>query len=212
MKVSEMMATIRERMVDRADPEDITSTVLFDWLNQAYLRIQRQSYFWSFLHSRGLIFSSVADTTTYSLPLVRTIDCSTTYAIQDGSSTRIPLHRGDYRFWIEENRYAAITTSQPCQIIEAPDDDWILYPTPNDVYAVYGDYWSQPSAFTNNASEPVWAEDLHPLVWMIALQTSLQRTQEQHFVESAVVEVTSNIPTMMDEMYRRYLSGFRGKR
>lgn len=200
-------------MADENTPYDTAEDpVLFDWLQQAYLRIQRQSNYWSFLHSRGLIFSTVADTASYSLPLVRDIDVRTTYALADGSSIRIPLFKGCYRFWVEEERYSIIPSSQPLELIEAPYDSWILYPTPDGIYHIYGDYWGQPDTFDDENAEPIWHEDFHNLVWLVALGTGVPRTLEKHFAESAVAEAASNIPSIMTEFQRRYLSDFRGMR
>jgi hypothetical protein len=210
MNVSEMMSNLRDRMLDSSDPPDTIDPVLFLWLNQAYLRIQRQSLYWSFLHNRGLIFSSVADTHTYSLPLIRTIDQRTVYATSDGDSDNFPLFRGNYGFWVAEQRYGAVSSSRPDQLIEAPNDSWILYPTPDAIYDVYGDYWSQPDTFDDVDAVPVWASDLHDLVWLTALQVGIPRILEDRFSKSAVKEAADFVPGMMVEMQRRYLSGFRG--
>lgn len=212
MKVSEMMTVLRERYVDSIEPEsDSQPFVLFQWLNQAYLRIQRQSQYWSFLHSRGLLFSSVAGTASYDLTY-RYIDQSTTYAIKDGTINRVPLYKGDYRFWVEEERSSAVTPGQPSYLIDAPGDSWILYPTPSAVWHVYGDAWDNPDTFDNEDSEPIWDAEFHDLVWLVALSTGIPRTMEKQFAESAVVEAQSNIPSIMQEFTRRYLSEFRGMR
>jgi hypothetical protein len=210
MNVSEMMSNLRDRMLDTTDPEDAVDPVLLLWLNQAYLRIQRQSLYWSFLHNRGLVFSSVADppTHTYSLPLIRTIDQRTVYATSDGGSDNFPLFRGDYGFWVEEQRYGMVASGQPVQLIEAPKDSWILYPTPDAIYDVYGDYWSQPDTLASVNDEPIWADDLHDLVWLTALRIGIPRILEDRFAKSAVEEAASLVPSIMTEMQRRYLSGF----
>ena len=212
MRVSEMYTVLRERMVDDVSPNETDSTVLLAWLNQAYLRIQRQSRRWSFLHNRGLIFSSVANKPDYSLPLVRDIDMPTVYAVKDGSSTRIPLCKGDYKFWVEEERYSTITASQPVQLIRGPNSSWILYPTPSAVWHVYGDSWNQPDTFVGDNSEPIWDKDFHDLVWLVTLIVGTPRTTEIQFAESAVAEAQTNIPSIMLEFQRRYLPGFSGMR
>lgn len=210
MQVSTMMSILRDRMVDNIHEEDTSDSVLLQWLGQGYLRIQRLSQYWSFLHNRGEIFSSVASTSTYSLPLIRTIDQRTTYSTSDGGSDRIILCKGSYRFWVAEERYSAITASRPVQLIEAPNDKWILYPTPDAIYDIYGDYWSQPDTFSGKTSEPVWADDLHDLVWLVTLGTCIPRAYEKHFAESAIAEANANIPSVLLELQRRYLSGFKG--
>lgn len=210
MTVTEMYAVLRERMDDAVLPYERDDEVLFQWLQQAYLRIQHQSHYWSFLHNRGLIFSSVANTASYSLPAIREIDLGTTYVVQDGSTVRTPLYKGDYRFWAEEERNGVITPSQPQLLIKGPNSTWILYPTPSAIWHVYGDSWAQPDLFDDGASEPIWDADLHSLVWMVAAVSTIPGTELKLFAESTLAEISSSIPGMMQEMRRRYLSDFRG--
>jgi hypothetical protein len=210
MRVSEMITIMRERMIDQATAVDTDDSVLFDWLQQAYLRIQRQSNYWGFLHSRGLIFSSTSGTFSYSLPTIREIDRRTMYSVLDGSSVKLPLFNGNYSFWVEENRHSVIPTAQPLQLIEAPNNNWILYPTPNNIYHVYGDYWSQPDVFIDEDDEPIWHEDFHNLVWLTALATGIPRTIEDRYAESARAELVANIPSILTEFQRRYLPDFKG--
>jgi len=212
VNVSAMYDVLRERMRDDTDPYQTSDAVLFQLLQQAYLRIQRHSPYWSFLRKTcELLFTTVADKTLYNLPY-RDIDADTVYATLSGSSTSIPLYRGDYRFWAQERRHGVTSTGQPTWLIDAPGDSWIVHPTPSAVWSIYGDAWSHPDTFVDDYSEPVWDEDLHDVVWMTALTTAATRGLSKQFSEASTAEVLTTIPGMVQEMYRRYLTDFQGMR
>lgn len=211
MNVTEMYAVLRERMVDAVLPYESEDSALFQWLQQAYVRIQQQSPHWEFLHNRGLVLTTTANKASYVLD-VNAVDYRSLYAVKVGTTARTPVCKGDYRHWVSLEQSGSVPTGQPQLLIRAPNHSWIVYPTPSESWKIYGNFWTQPDLFLDGESEPIWDADLHSLVWMVALSTSIPRALEvdARYKDAAAAELTAGIRSMLQELYRRYLPSFRG--
>ena len=68
-----MVTKIRLAMGDEVEPYVVSTQTIFEWLSDAYLRIQIEFDQWKFFHNRGLILTTVNGIAEYTLISVKEI-------------------------------------------------------------------------------------------------------------------------------------------
>lgn len=209
MIVSNMILRLRYLMDDAVEPFETSDDMMFAWLNDAYLRIQMQSTWWKFLHNRGLLLTTVANTPTYALGSVREVDQQSLYLIRGGETARLPIMYKEYADWVLEESYATETPGTPRWILQEPGESLRLSPVPDGVYNLYGDVRYYPTGFSDLGDEPIWDELYHDLVWLEALKIGGERCELELYKKQIVAELT-RLPGLFRSFCQRYLPRIRG--
>lgn len=186
-----------------ADPvrrQVIRATQLaFDW-------IMDFSRHWEFLNRRDAIFSTVADTREYWLPWIESIEWDSLYATRADSVSRWPVYRMEYDAWQGQERAEIPSAGYPLYLVLAPADRWIVWPTPDQVWILNGNWQYKKSRLVASGDEPPWDERYHELVvWAALLQ--LERAQEERKLPSAAQRAFN---AMWSGFLTEYLPPFRG--
>lgn len=147
--------------------ENPTHRNVVSWVAQECLRIQLETPRWDFLHKRGKFLTVVINKDSYKKSGVRRIDEDSFYYIQSGQTQHLPLIMRSYDWWqLQERDGVTSQSSTPDAMIEAPGDEWILWPTPIKAGAVYGDWQIDPCQLINADDRPPWDCQYNPmLVW-----------------------------------------------
>lgn len=145
---------------------------IVDWVNSAWMEIQRKHRDWLFMRKQ-FEFSTVAGVAEYSatsvnLPVaawdLSTITCRRT----DGDEALLePVYYPDYQ------RYLAIGTqrnARPSRVAVSSAKALLLWQIPDDVYAIRGSYFAQPSLMENNEDVPAMPEQYHEAIVFLAMQ------------------------------------------
>lgn len=84
-------------------------------------------------------------------------------------------------------------TGQPRYFSVKPDGTLVLYPTPDDVYVLIGQYVTSPQTLADDADAPEMPARFHDLIWLTAL------------VDFCIFEETYNQHARWEEKRRRML-------
>lgn len=165
------------------------------WVQEAYVDVQLYNGNWEFLHKRGKFLTVVANKDIYKKRNVREIKAESLYFIETGTTVRIPVYfrPGEYEWWINRERSVPSTdTTTPLKLIEAPDDDWIVWPTPTAGGAIYADWWMTPKELEDADDEPLWDSHYHRLLkwWVLELYaTELEEEGSTKKIEKRVGKI-----------------------
>lgn len=148
-----------------------------DWCLSAYEDIQNLHTDWAFLCT-DLTFSTVANTSTYSAPTVGAPEYGEW--IQD--SFRSYLTSGgvggeQYMRWMSWPEFrdtyligsTRVTTGQPLYIAQKPDTSLVVWPTPNAVYTINGEYYKRAQTMKVDADIPIIPAKYHMIIVWRAL-------------------------------------------
>ena len=128
MNVSEMINKLRIAMGDDVASYVVSSQTLFQWLSDAYLRIQLEYDQWKFFHKRGLILTTQANVAEYSLSNVREISKYSVYCNKVGESARLPLFYMEYETWVNEQQVNLQRAGDPTFFIRLPSGKYRIEP------------------------------------------------------------------------------------
>lgn len=172
MNAGEMVAKLRIAMGDEMEPYMVSTATIFQWLSDAYLRIQVEFDQWKFFHNRGLILTTVIGTSNYTLANVKEISRNSVYTNKVGELTRFPMYFMDYQEWVLEEQINLQQVGNPRYLIELPNGDYRVEPDPTEEWEIWGDVWYKPAGFIDLTSEPIWDEKYHSLVVWEALKVA----------------------------------------
>ena len=141
-----------------------------DWIASAYEEIQSEHADWQFLRA-DFSFPTVIGTVAYlpsaiSLPehadwITESITVYTVSVADEQELTYVPWD--EFR---ENYQLRTVTTGRPYLCSVKPDRSLALYPTPDAVYTVRGEYYKRAQTMTADASEPLFPARFHMiLVW-----------------------------------------------
>lgn len=171
----------------------------FDW-------IMDFSRHWEFLSDRDEIFSTVDGTREYELSDVESIQWDSLYATRAGSTARYPVYQMLYDVWQNQERAEIPSEGYPLYLVDAPEDTWIVWPTPDQVWSLNGDWQAKKTQLTLSTDTPPWATRYHDLVVWVAL-LHLERNQEERKKTDAAQRAFNALwPGFLTE----YLPRFRG--
>lgn len=210
MNVTEMLRRLRVSLNDSIEPYSISTDQLYLLLQNSYMSIQRRSTQWSFLHKRGKLLTSVVGKEDYITGSVEHINPQSVYAIEDGTTQRIPLCVKHYRDWVSEESSGVTNTGTPLWLIHTPSFSWKLNPVPTSVWVVYADYWVTPSEFTSQGDEPIWDEEFHEIVLMEAMEMASMLKPDSKESVLMNAQVANLLPALTANFASRYLPTTRG--
>lgn len=202
MKVSEMVTKIRVMIGDDVDPFTVSTATIFEWLSDAYLRIQIEYDQWKFLHFRGLVLTTVAGTGEYLLSagVVKEISKASLYCNRVGETTRFPLTFMEYNEWVREQQVNLQREGNPLFFVKLPNGNYLITPTPTEVWQISGDIWYKPTGFYSMNEVPLWDDEYHPLVVWEALKVAALE-----FVDSKKVDrIKANLAVNLIPMRRAF--------
>lgn len=172
MNAGEMVTKLRLAMGDEVEPYVVSSQTIFEWLSDAYLRIQIEFEQWKFFHSRGLILTTTAGVAEYNLSDIKSISEDSVYCNKVGETARFPMYFMEYDTWIAEEQVNLQRAGDPMFLIKLPNDNYRVEPDPTAAWQIWGDIWYKPAGFVGLQDEPIWDEKYHSLVVWEALKVA----------------------------------------
>lgn len=134
-----------------------------DWIDSAYQDIQNLHADWDFLRT-DLSFETISGTSEYSRTAISAdeqgewIDDSfRSYLTSAGVNGEQFMQWVPWRRFRDTYLLGAIraTTGQPRYITQQPDTSLLMWPIPDAVYTVNGEYFERPQAMTTDTSYPL---------------------------------------------------------
>lgn len=172
MTAAEMVVKLRLAMGDEVEPYVVSTQTIFEWLSDAYLRIQIEFDQWKFFHNRGKILTTIAGTAIYTLTNVKEISKNSVYCNRPAQTTRYPMYFMEYNDWVAEEQVNMQRAGDPMYFIALPNDTYRIEPDPTEIWEVWGDVWYKPAAFTGLTDSPIWNSKYHSLVVWEALKVA----------------------------------------
>ena len=205
MNVSEMINKLRIAMGDDVAPYVVSSQTLFQWLSDAYLRIQLEYDQWKFFHKRGRILTTQANVAEYSLPNVREISKDSVYRNKAGESTRLPLFYMEYETWVNEQQINLQRAGDPTFFIRLPSGKYRIEPVPTVAWEIRGDIWYKAAAFETLSDEPIWDEKYHNLLVWEALKVASLEWADNSKAPRMQANLSINLPPIRRAFNYEYL-------
>ena len=188
---------------------DPTDRNVVRWVDDLYLQTQQRFVQADFMHSRGAFLTTQAGTETYIKRAVREIDFDSFYYTQSGSNGRIPVCVVDFAEWQRDERNGVSSGGAPEYLVRAPDEKWIIDPTPTSTFTLYGSWWAFPCRFDDPDDEPIWDAQFHDLLkWRAIALLATEFAQEAQY-EVLIGRVRLMLPTLTREFSRRYLPSYK---
>jgi len=205
MTAAEMVEKLRLAMGDEVEPYVVPTKTIFEWLSDAYLRIQIEYDQWKFFHSRGLILTTVAGKAEYELTNVKEISKDSVYCNKVGESARFPMYFMEYDNWVAEEQVNLQMQGTPRYFISLPNGNYRIEPDPTEAWQVWGDVWYKPAGFENLTDEPIWDEKYHSLVVWEALKVASLEWPDSKKVQRMQANLTVNLVPMRRAFNYEYL-------
>lgn len=205
MNVTEMISKLRIAMGDEVEPYVVSSQTLFQWLSDAYLRIQLEYDQWKFFHKRGRILTTRPDIAEYSLPNVKEISKDSVYRNKVGESTRLPLFYMEYEAWVAEEQINLQRAGDPMYFIRLPNGKYRIEPDPTEVWEINGDVWYKAAPFETSSDEPIWDEKYHSLVVWEALKLASLEWANNDKAPRMQANLALNLPIVRRAFNYEYL-------
>ena len=206
MNVLEMVTKVRIAMGDDVEPYVIPTQTIFQWLSDAYLRIQIEYEQWKFFHKRGLILTTIPGTAEYSLHNIKEISKDSVYCNKPGEATRFPMYFLEYDTWVLEEQVNLQRAGDPRYLIKLPNDKYRVEPDPTEVWQLWGDVWHCPTSFENIYEEPIWDEKFHGLVVWEALKVAALEWTDNKKTQRMQANIAVNLPPMRRAFNYEYLN------
>ena len=210
MDVAEMLRRFRIILDDAKEPYQISTDQLYLLLQNAYMDIQTRSSQWKFLHKRGKLFKTTLTKEDYNISGVRYINPDSAYAIQDGTTQRLPLLVKEYADWVVEQTANVTSQGSPLFLVSLPDFKWKIDPLPINIWTVYADYWVVPAEFVGQSDSPIWAEEFHDLVLLEAMRMGMALKPDKRTVAMMEAQVVTRLPKLWRMFVNLYLPTTRG--
>jgi len=205
MTAAEMVEKLRIAMGDEVEPYMVSTATIFQWLSDAYLRIQIEFEQWKFFHSRGKILTTVAGQAEYTLNNVKEISKDSVYCNKVGEVTRYPMYYFDYSTWVLEEQINLQRQGNPRYFISLPNGNYRIEPDPTEVWEIWGDVWYKPASFESTGDEPIWDEKYHSLVVWEALKVAALEWPDNKKAQRMQANLAVNLPSMRRAFNYEYL-------
>jgi hypothetical protein len=114
----------------------------------------------------GFSFSTVVDQRSYTATGIGLTDHANwsvehLRVYKDSVADEYSLTYMDYDEFREVYMRGTIATGRPTFFTITPKDELLFYPTPNDAYTIYGDYYTNPVTLAADADEPAMPARFH---------------------------------------------------
>jgi hypothetical protein len=205
MTALEMVAKLRIAMGDEVEPYVVSTQTIFEWLSDAYLRIQIEYEQWKFFHSRGLILTTVAGQAEYEIYNVKEISKDSVYCNKVGESARFPMYFCEYDIWVAEEQVNLQMQGTPRYFISLPNGNYRIEPDPTEAWQIWGDVWYKPAGFDSLGDEPIWDEKFHSLVVWEALKVASLEWPDSKKAQRMQANVAVNLLPMRRAFNYEYL-------
>jgi hypothetical protein len=205
-----MIGKVRIAMGDEVEPYMVSTATIFEWLSDAYLRIQIEYDQWKFFHSRGLLFNTAVGVSEYCLDDVKEISKDSVYCNKEGESCRLPMYFKEYDDWVAEEQINLQQDGDPMYFIKLPNGYYRVEPEPTAVWGVYGDVWYKPAGFTGLTDTPIWDEKYHALVVWEALKVAAMEWPDNKKAQRMQANIAVNLIPMRRSFNYEYLEPKRG--
>ncbi len=206
MNASQMVVKLRIAMGDEVEPYVVPTDTIFQWLSDAYLRIQIEFDQWKFFHSHGLILTTIAGVAEYALYDVKEIAKDSVYCVKSGQTARFSMYYYDYETWVLDEQINLQQAGDPRYFIKLPNDNYRIEPDPTEVWNVYGDIWYKPAGFVNLNDEPIWDEKYHSLVVWEALKVAALEWPDNKKAQRMQANLAVNLPSIRRAFNYEYLA------
>jgi hypothetical protein len=179
----------------------------FDW-------IMNFSNHWEFLNKRGVLWQLQAGVREYRKPQVESVEWDSLYVTKEGSIARWPIYQMEYDDWQRREQAEIPSSGYPLYLISAPQDRWIVWPTPTGDWALNGAAQLAKTRLESASDEPPWDEVWHELVvWRAVMQMeSRERVQEDATQPLAASAAQRAFNSLWPAFLTKYGPGFRGAR
>jgi hypothetical protein len=205
MTAEEMVEKLRIAMGDEVEPYLVSTQTVFQWLSDAYLRIQIEYDQWKFFRTHGLILTTKVDIPEYAPYNVKDISKDSVYCVKNGESARFPMFFMEYEHWVQNERINLQQAGNPMFFIKLPDNTYRIDPIPTEVWKVYGDVWYKPAGFEELTDEPIWDEKYHNLVVWEALKVAALEWPDNKKAQRMQANLSVNLPPMRRAFNYEYL-------
>lgn len=186
--------------------ENPTHRNVISWVANEYLRIQLETPRWTFLHKRGKFLSLAATKSSYKKSGVRRVDDSSLYFQQTGQTQHLPMYVESYDWWqLQERDGVTANSPTPTTLIEAPGDEYIIWPTPTLAGGVYGDWQIDPHQLINADDQPCWDTQYNPLIKWGVLEMYAAEFAGEESAKKLIPRAKRMLPTLrnaFDDEYR----------
>lgn len=205
MTAAEMVEKLRLAMGDEVEPYVVSTQTIFEWLSDAYLRIQIEFDQWKFFHSRGLILTTKAGQAEYELTNVKEVSKDSVYCNRVGELARYPMYYYEYEFWVADEQVNLQQTGTPYYFIHLPNGNYRIEPDPTEAWQIWGDVWYKPAGFEDLTDEPIWDEKYHGLIVWEALKVAALEWPDNKKAQRMQANLTVNLPPMRRAFNYEYL-------
>lgn len=147
---------------------------IVDWVNTAWQDIQTREDTWQWMRTGFSVNLTagqreytpaqcgITDFASWNIEHIRVYKTTTA-----NEYTLTYLTYDDFR---EIYMRGAIPSTRPAFFTISPSKSLIFYPTPDQVYTVYGDYYTTPTQLSANTDTPGMPVRFHDLVWYGAMR------------------------------------------
>jgi len=145
-----------------------------DWVNTAWQDIQNRTDTWQWMR-QGFSVNLIAGQREYTPAQCGITDFASWdiehIRVYSGSTANeCTLSYVGYDDFREVYMRGTVPTARPAFFTISPSKSLILYPTPDQAYTVYGDYYTTPKQLTVNADVPGMPTRFHDLIWYGAMR------------------------------------------
>ena len=201
---AEMVTKLRIAMGDDVEPYAVSTQTIFEWLSDAYLRIQLEFEQWKFFHNRGKLLTTISGTSIYTVTNCKAISADSIYCNKVGETARFPMYLMEYIDWVREEQINLQRAGDPMFLIKLPDGTYRVEPDPTAAWEIWGDIWYKPAGFTTLTSYPIWDAKYHNLVVWEALKVAAMEWQDGDKLHTNSRRIQANLVANLIPMRRAF--------
>jgi hypothetical protein len=129
------------------------------WVANADVAVQREASNWDFLYKTDFLVNTVIGVANYNRPTDYGVWDNKTFFLDYGTANNQKLRSLDYRTYYNVYGNTTQVPEQPINYVRVPNDNLILYPTPDAAYALSANYWTTPVRMVLNTDTSVIPEN-----------------------------------------------------
>lgn len=173
------------------------------WVQQAYLKLQREYKWWDFHNTSGVFLTTLDDgTQDYTVADVRSVFKDSLKARKFGEAAEWSVTYLTYAEW--RDRFNLYTGSEgvPLYFVELPSGQFRVEPAPNGICEVLADWTITFDRLVRDDDEPLWDEDFHEILVWLALE---DYASDYEAPEMLAPRIENHLPDLQNAFYRQYL-------
>lgn len=191
---------------------DPTERNVIRWVGDLYVQMQQIYLQADFMHTKGKFLTTIPGQRVYSKAGVRTVNNGSMYAVRSTGSAKFPIRVKTYQDWVvqEQSGSTTETTGTPVELFEMPEESWVIYPTPTEVWEIWGEWWRLPTEFFGEDDEPIWDSPFHDILKWRALLLLATEFVEEGATNVLVERVKLMLPQLERAFKKRYIPPITG--